>query len=337
MQMLPQSPSDLTSAHANDCLVIVIVTFTTMQLHLVSLTISSNIAILLRLAFLSNMETRHGISKSCHSAGWVTAKILLTCLAASSTFRTTAAASWNIEWRKSVDQLPIFPIIPSTPSEPEVPTASSPGEHDFTLRHIFEYGTRTNPNLYRWRDIRPEDIVWAASEEGSEKSRLGPLHAKSKKTTIERLSDRRVSKMQALYREARITGTSSSLDASEWILDEVSGPNTTDKETVVSLAKMSWNAYTAEPGTGEWQDETGKFNHSQSFGWEGDSLRGHVFADKDNSTIIIAIKGTTRKSSLSLFCTDFRVTGHVQVWLNLASWLSMSRYYALYSAFIWRC
>ena len=99
--------------------------------------------------------------------------------------------------------------------------------------------------------------------------------------------------MQSLYRTARLTGTAPTLDASEWTADEVSGPNVTDKETVLSLAKMAWNAYTAEPGTGEWQDETGRFNHSQGFGWEGDSLRGHIFADKDNSTIVVNLKGTS--------------------------------------------
>lgn len=195
-----------------------------------------------------------------------------------------------------VNQLPILPILPSPPSEPQVPVAPSSQGHDFTLRHIFEYGTRTYAHLYRWRDIRPEDVVWATADEQGQRSQLGVLHARSKKIIIERLLERRVSKMQSRYRDARLSGMASTLDASEWVMDEVSGPNTTDKETVVSLAKMTWNAYTAEPGTGEWQDETGRFNQSQSFGWEGDSLRGHVFADKDNSTVIIAIKGTSRTS-----------------------------------------
>ena len=140
--------------------------------------------------------------------------------------------------------------------------------------------------------------MWSSSDGEGERSRLGVLHARSRTTAIERLSDRRVAKMQSLYSSARHAGTAPILDSSEWIIDEVDGPNTTDKETVLTLAKMTWNAYTAEPGTGEWQDETGRFNQSQGFGWEGDSLRGHIFADRDNSTVIIAIKGTSRKSSI---------------------------------------
>ena len=99
--------------------------------------------------------------------------------------------------------------------------------------------------------------------------------------------------MQSLYDDARLKGTASVLDASEWVMNEVPGPDTTDKETVLSLARMSWDAYTQEPGTGEWQDETGKFNETQGFGWKSDSLRGHIFGDKDNSTIVIALKGTS--------------------------------------------
>ncbi len=251
------------------------------------------------------MKTRKGNSRDCHSAGRVTAKLLFSWFAASSAIQTTAAAAWANGRMNAANQLPILPIIPSTPSEPQAPIVASSHEHDFTLRHISEHGTRTFPNFHRWRDIRPEDVVWAASDKEGEKFQLGVLHARSRKTTIERLSDRRVSKMQSLYHNARLAGTAPTVDASEWVMDEVSGPNTTDKETVITLAKMTWNAYTAEPGTGEWQDETGTFNHSQGFGWEGDSLRGHIFADKDNSTVIIAIKGTSRKSCLFLLHTKY--------------------------------
>ena len=166
-------------------------------------------------------------------------------------------------------------------------------EHDFTLRHIYDYNEHDHSEGYRRLDIRPGDIVWVESGGQGKRSRLETLHAKSTWTTIERLSDRSVSRMQSLYRTARLTGASPTLDASEWTADDVSGPNVTDKETVLTLAKMSWDAYTAEPGTGEWQDETGRFNHSQGFGWEGDSLRGHIFADKDNTTVVIALKGTS--------------------------------------------
>ena len=153
--------------------------------------------------------------------------------------------------------------------------------------------------MHRRLDIRPDDVVWVSSDEEGERTKLSLLHARSTKTRIERLSDRRISRMKSMYHTARLTGNAATLDASAWTLDTISAPNTTDKETVLTLARMSWDAYTAEPGTGEWQDATGRFNHSQGFGWEGDSLRGHIFADKSNSTIVVALKGTSPGKYLS--------------------------------------
>ena len=245
------------------------------------------------------MATQKHTPRRCRSAGRVTAKPLFLWVAASFTIPAITAASWTDGWLNRANQAPIIAVPHPVTSEPQMPLSPSREEHDFMLRHIFEHGTYQNPDLYRRLDIKPGDVIWAAAGEQDEKTRLGTLHARSATTTIERLSDRRVSRMQSLYSLARLTGTSPTLDASEWTADEVRGPNVTDKETVVSLAKMAWNAYTAEPGTGEWQDETGRFNHSQGFGWEGDSLRGHIFADKDNSTIIINLKGTSPGKSKS--------------------------------------
>ncbi|MCJ1230510.1 putative lipase atg15, partial [Toensbergia leucococca] len=75
-------------------------------------------------------------------------------------------------------------------------------------------------------------------------------------------------------------------------MDELYGPNITDKETVLNLARMAADAYILLPGTEdwEWQNISTGFNYSNSFGWESDGLRGHIFADKTNSTIVIALK-----------------------------------------------
>ncbi|KAL9630532.1 MAG: hypothetical protein Q9164_006369 [Protoblastenia rupestris] len=142
-------------------------------------------------------------------------------------------------------------------------------------------------------DVRPNDSVWVTSDENGGTKSLEKLHARSIPEPIERLVDRTVARMQTMYDEARTRGSAATLDQSSWTTDEVMGPNITDKETVLTLAKMSSNAYTREPGTGEWQDVNGGFNHSQGFGWEGDGLRGHIFADTDNSTIVISLKGTS--------------------------------------------
>jgi lipase ATG15 len=76
-------------------------------------------------------------------------------------------------------------------------------------------------------------------------------------------------------------------------MDDIAGPNVTDKDTVLTFAKMTSNDYIEEPGTGDWEDITGRFNYSSSFGWLSDGLRGHIYADETNSTVIISLKGTS--------------------------------------------
>lgn len=81
--------------------------------------------------------------------------------------------------------------------------------------------------------------------------------------------------------------------AGGWEDVEVDAPDVTDRQTLLSLAKMASNAYVT-PDSDGWYPLAG-FNNSIPFGWEPDSdgLRGHVFADDTNSTVVIAIKGTS--------------------------------------------
>ncbi|KIW66776.1 hypothetical protein PV04_06071 [Phialophora macrospora] len=78
-----------------------------------------------------------------------------------------------------------------------------------------------------------------------------------------------------------------------WETVFVPGPDLTDKATVVNLAKMCSDAYIFGPSQPDWLNTTLGFNHSYSFGWQGDGLRGHIFTDKLNKTVIVAFKGTT--------------------------------------------
>jgi lipase ATG15 len=79
----------------------------------------------------------------------------------------------------------------------------------------------------------------------------------------------------------------------EWDDVEVPGPDVTDRQTILTLAKMASDAYIL-PGGDDWYP-VGKYNASIPVGWEDDAdgLRGHVFADAKNETVIIAIKGTS--------------------------------------------
>lgn len=76
-------------------------------------------------------------------------------------------------------------------------------------------------------------------------------------------------------------------------MDELWGPNVTDKETVLSMARIAADAYVTDRNDAEWQDVGGGFNYTEDFGWDNDGLRGHVFADTQNETVVIGIKGTS--------------------------------------------
>lgn len=79
----------------------------------------------------------------------------------------------------------------------------------------------------------------------------------------------------------------------DWDDVEVDAPDVTDRQTILTLAKMTSNAYTL-PTADDWYP-LGKFNRTTPFGWEDDAdgLRGHVFADEKNATVVISIKGTS--------------------------------------------
>ena len=79
----------------------------------------------------------------------------------------------------------------------------------------------------------------------------------------------------------------------EWTTRDIPLPNVTNKASVLTLAKVSSNAYIRIPDTEDWYDIGHKWNESTDFGWEENGLRGHVFANSDNSTIIVAMKGTS--------------------------------------------
>ena len=238
------------------------------------------------------MGRRRAPNGVCNSAGRVTTKLLCSFLAAS--FTQSAKASWASGWLNAVDQTPMI-SIPAVPhSEPHTtPLDSSSRDHSFTLRHIFHHGVYEYPGLHRRLDLRPEHVIWTADEGHAGRQRAGPLHARSRHIPIQRLSDRSLPVLSDLINTARLTGMPPALMPSAWTIDDVPAPNVTDKETIISLSLMAANAYTQDPHTGEWEDISAGFNYSDSFGWEGDGLRGHIFADEGNKTIVVALKGTT--------------------------------------------
>ncbi|KAK9474041.1 autophagy associated lipase [Dipodascopsis tothii] len=73
----------------------------------------------------------------------------------------------------------------------------------------------------------------------------------------------------------------------------MSVPCVEDKETVMSLAKMSANAYLEDSNSTKWRDVGPGWNKSSDYGWDSDGVRGYVFASDNNATIVITIKGTS--------------------------------------------
>ncbi|KAF8990612.1 Alpha/Beta hydrolase protein [Cyathus striatus] len=80
----------------------------------------------------------------------------------------------------------------------------------------------------------------------------------------------------------------------EWEDEEISGPDVAKRKTLLGLASMAYDTY-YEPGHKEWYDVGAGWNKSFPFGYSPleDGMRGHVFSTPDNSTVVIAIKGTS--------------------------------------------
>ncbi|KAL4067694.1 alpha beta-hydrolase [Scleroderma citrinum] len=87
-----------------------------------------------------------------------------------------------------------------------------------------------------------------------------------------------------------------------WHETRLLGPDITDRHTLAQLARMSSNAYHL-PDQKKWHrlDNTWNINASLPFGWEGakEGFRGFVFRSRDNSTVVLSIKGTTLQGPTS--------------------------------------
>lgn len=157
-----------------------------------------------------------------------------------------------------------------------------------TLRHVFHHGLHKYPGLHRRLDISPTMHTYVEDDGSGNAQPLKHVAASSRNMQIQR------------HRTPSLSGD---LDESAlglptaWTIDQILGPNITDKETVLGMARIASNAYKFDSGDIGWEDVGGGFNYTDDFGWEDDGLRGHIFIDADNSTVAIGIKGT----SLALF------------------------------------
>ena len=137
--------------------------------------------------------------------------------------------------------------------------------------------------------------MWIESEDGGLEEDTRPLVVRTSPMKIQRLKDRRPSVVNPMVAAAREEGGVWALSPSAWTMDHLAGPDVTDKETILTFAQMAANAYVDHPDTGDWKNVDGGFNRTDDvgFGWEGDGLRGYLYVDEKNSTIVIGVKGTS--------------------------------------------
>ncbi|CZR51476.1 related to starvation induced protein PSI-7 [Phialocephala subalpina] len=189
---------------------------------------------------------------------------------------------------EDVRQRPLFPTDEHSFSENTIDV--------FSLRHIFHHGTHLNPDLHKHFDISDSrSTLWINSELdpeiGPKIEITRPLIASSSPVDIERLQDRRPSVLEPLITAAQEGVNVWESASNQWALDTISGPNVTDKDTILTFAYMGANAYEPELNKGDWKDVGGGFNETEGFGWEKEGVRGYVYANEDESTVVISFKG----------------------------------------------
>lgn len=127
---------------------------------------------------------------------------------------------------------------------------------------------RTRKKLIRRPKVRPPRIVsWAQSYRAQASNVNGIINSSSNNDDNKSLFES--------WLAPDLTNPSD-----EWSDDEVTVPDLTDRQTVITLAKMSSNAYVTPGGPGWYTLED--WNASTPFGWEpdADGLRGHVVSPR---------------------------------------------------------
>lgn len=207
----------------------------------------------------------------------------------------------------------------------------------FKLQHIFHHGAGKYHRIHRRLDIT-EDFIkkyeatpyftdtyeptgnenldeilsktdWPKSQQGFNPLTNELLIRQSpKKLTIRRLTERHTPGFISSYLNYAISvkGNPDVLNRInlQWDGEEdITIPDIEDKDTVVSLATISSNAYVRLPLDDEkkkksdWTDlgdwDADEDNPDVNFGWLEDGLRGHVFVSNDSKTVVIGIKGTS--------------------------------------------
>lgn len=166
-----------------------------------------------------------------------------------------------------------------------------------TLRHGLHIGTHEHPGLLKRRDYSTADLIAMDAAlsslpfytQSSSPLAVTGLRAKPFKTRRPKGGSDAILEFA---RRSRIEAQSSILEIGDD--EEMEVPDTSDKDTVLQIAKLTYNAYhPPDDRDDNWYDVSNAYNNSIPFGWENKGIRGHFFATPDNSTVVIAIKGTS--------------------------------------------
>jgi len=206
---------------------------------------------------------------------------------------STLSMTWNRVTKLLQLLSPFFGQYPAPIPGQNPPPEAAVG---LKLRHAF-IASPALPQSFSASHTRPQilfnDVLVApdltAGEQDCTQAAATGFPIRTKRTQVNRAKD------QKSFHEARRR----SLHAREstildWEEHEILAPDTSDRSTVMELARMTGNAY-FKPDDKGWYDVGGQWNSSFPFGWEpvDDGFRGHIFVSDDNSTVVLSIKGTT--------------------------------------------
>lgn len=229
-------------------------------------------------------------------------------------------------------------------SEPQVSNQQSnqhkgaPLSNDFQLKHIFHHGAGSKyhkvhrrlditseylekNDLHNWTpldrgDINVENLesVYQQYDWPNHYKHVNPWNASlsvkrnREPKLVRRLKERHTPGFIDSYLNyaMEVKGNPSILNRIhlDWEDDEILIPDVNDKQTLVSLALMSSNAYVRFPHDDKekkklsWYDVAEPWvpdqnNSGIEFGWDYEGVRGHVFVNDVNNTVVIALKGTS--------------------------------------------
>ncbi|CAH1756725.1 19535_t:CDS:2 [Entrophospora sp. SA101] len=152
------------------------------------------------------------------------------------------------------------------------------------LKHIFHHGSTRFPNLIKRKDFSDFEIL--AKEQSSGIPFTHTIRAINE-TSVRPTKQNAINEFRL---RSQNEGISTIID---WDEEIKLVPDIKDYRTLINLAKMTYNAYLIDNDAIDWYDIGKEYPKNQSFGWEEDGVRGHVFTSQNNELVIIAIKGTS--------------------------------------------